>query len=331
MTTLDSPRLLPASASAAVTTSKARHALSGFVSGFTAAVLLQPLDLVKTRVQQGAGTTTVSTSFREILAGSGEQERRTTTSHVRRLWRGTLPSVFRTSVGSGLYFTLLHSVRSFVHRHESSTTDTNLRAAQSSVLPRIPGAANLAAGAAARGTAGFIMMPVTVLKVRFESSRYASMSLLETARAVYAAHGMRGFFYGYGATFVRDVPYAGVYVWTYEYAKGVLPGLLLRDRSADGQSTVLLPSTMAVGVNASCAAVSAMVATTLTNPFDTVKTRMQLFPDTYGTNMWTAFARIAAEQPRGMRSFLDGLGIRIVRKALTSGIAWCVYEEMVRR
>ena len=33
----------------------------------------------------------------------------------------------------------------------------------------------------------------------------------------------------------------------------------------------------------------------------------------------------------GVRSLFDGLGIRIARKAVSSALAWTVYEELIRR
>jgi hypothetical protein len=51
-------------------------------------------------------------------------------------------------------------------------------------------------------------------------------------------------------------------------------------------------------------------------------------PDRYG-NMVLAAKKMFAEE--GMRSFFDGLGIRIARKAISSALAWTVYEELIRR
>ncbi|KAK9493126.1 mitochondrial carrier domain-containing protein [Lipomyces doorenjongii] len=327
----------PAQSNTTLNNSRSQHILSGFVSGFASSALLQPLDLLKTRIQQSPSST-LRSSWQELLLSdiSTAQNTRDSTSKVlRKLWRGTLPSVLRTSVGSGLYFSTLHSMRSYIQKHgASSTTSTTSSVKTSSVLPQIQGYANLLTGSFARGAVGFVMMPVTVLKVRFESSTYVHSSLFQTAKAIYNAHGVRGFFYGFGATFVRDAPYAGIYVWVYEYTKSIAPALLLRSPFAGQLTTVddasqVLSSPLSVVVNLICAGFSATTAVTLSNPFDTVKTRMQLFPDRYGTNMWTAFAAILREET-GMRGLFDGLGLRAVRKGLSSGIAWCLYEEMIR-
>ncbi|KAK9245106.1 mitochondrial carrier domain-containing protein [Lipomyces tetrasporus] len=326
-----------ASSNSAPNNLRSQHILSGFVSGFTSSVLLQPLDLLKTRIQQSPSST-LHSSWQELLAdiSNGPNTRDGVLTALRKMWRGTLPSVLRTSVGSGLYFSTLHSMRSYIQQHSASSSRPATPSMQrSSVLPQIQGYANLLTGSFARGAVGFVMMPVTVLKVRFESTKYAHSSLFQTAKAILSAHGVRGFYYGFGATFVRDAPYAGIYVWLYEYMKSTLPAFLLgtpfagRVTTQDCTSQVL-SSPVSVAVNSICAGIAATTAVTVTNPFDAVKTRMQLFPDRYGTKMWAAFAAVLREE-NGIRGLFDGLGLRVVRKGLSSGIAWCLYEELIRQ
>jgi solute carrier family 25 protein 38 len=73
---------------------------------------------------------------------------------------------------------------------------------------------------------------------------------------------------------------------------------------------------------------AAGLATAITNPFDAVKTRLQLMPDKYG-NMIRAVRLMIRED--GVRSLFGGLGLRITRKALSSALAWTVYEELILR
>jgi solute carrier family 25, member 38 len=70
------------------------------------------------------------------------------------------------------------------------------------------------------------MMPVTVIKVRYESDYYAYRSLLGAARDIVRTEGVRGLFSGFGATAVRDGPYAGLYVLFYEKFKRNLADLV---------------------------------------------------------------------------------------------------------
>lgn len=163
------------------------------------------------------------------------------------------------------------------------------------------------------------MMPVTVIKVRFESSYYAYRTLWGAARDIAKTHGLRGFFAGFGATAVRDAPYAGLYVLFYEESKRAVSAVVGGEGMAAGS---------AAGVNFASGLVAAGLGTALTNPFDAIKTRIQLLPDRYG-NMAQAVRVMVGEE--GVRSLFDGLGLRIARKALSSALAWTLYEELIRR
>ncbi|KAK7549725.1 mitochondrial carrier domain-containing protein [Phyllosticta citricarpa] len=314
------------------------HFLAGLTSGLTSAVLLQPADLLKTRVQQSHATTLRST-LRTIAAGPNP---------IRSLWRGTVPSALRTGFGSALYFTTLNALRTRVAaasgrpnngRGGSYTAigDTNASnggsasssssSSSSSSLPKLSPTSNLLTGGLARAGAGFVMMPITVLKVRFESSLYAYTSLLSAALDIARREGLRGFFAGFGATAVRDAPYAGLYVLFYEECKRRLGAA---EAAAMGPSPTPAPLTAstAASVHFASGVIAAGLGTALTNPFDAIKTRLQLLPARY-KHMGQAARLMLREE--GVRSLFDGLGLRIARKAVSSALAWTLYEEFVRR
>lgn len=171
------------------------------------------------------------------------------------------------------------------------------------------------------------MMPITVLKVRYESNLYSYNSLFSASRDIFRTEGLKGFFAGFGATAVRDAPYAGLYVLFYEQSKRKLSSIATKIEEKSGTATRLSSSTSA-GINFISGVAAAGLGTTFTNPFDAIKTRIQLMPDRYG-NMVHAAKKMLAED--GARSFFDGLGIRIARKAASSALAWTVYEELIRR
>jgi solute carrier family 25, member 38 len=173
------------------------------------------------------------------------------------------------------------------------------------------------------------MMPITVLKVRFESNLYAYRSLWSAAKSIYLTDGgMRGFFAGFGATAVRDAPYAGLYVLFYEQSKRRLSSLVTSLKEVDMDAQRQFKTSTAATVNFASGVLAAGSATALTNPFDAVKTRIQLMPGKY-VNTFHAARRMIKEE--GIRSMFDGLGLRMARKALSSALAWTVYEEAIRR
>lgn len=282
------------------------HFTAGLFSGLTSSILLQPADLLKTRVQQSQNASLLPT-VKAILSSPNP---------IRNLWRGTLPSALRTGFGSALYFTSLNALRTGLVQTNGIAPVTN----SSSALPKLSNTANLATGAAARVAAGFVMMPVTVIKVRYESDYYAYRSLFGAGGDIVRTEGFRGLFSGFGATAARDAPYAGLYVLFYEQLKRRLAGL---SSSSSDQQPLKSSS-----INFVSGGLAAGLATTITNPFDAVKTRLQLMPGRYG-NMMRAVRLMVQED--GVRSLFGGLGLRITRKALSSALAWTVYEELILR
>jgi len=174
------------------------------------------------------------------------------------------------------------------------------------------------------------MMPVTVIKVRFESSLYAYRSLASAARGIYATEGARGFFAGFGATAMRDAPYAGLYVVFYEWSKKYGSTLARGDGNNDtaGVDGPRLRGTTSASINFTSSLLAASAATALTNPPDAIKTRLQLRPSRYRNTLQAARLMLKEE---GVKSLFDGLALRMTRKALSSALAWTVYEEFIRR
>ncbi|KAF2704508.1 mitochondrial carrier [Pleomassaria siparia CBS 279.74] len=296
------------------------HFLAGASSGVLSAVLLQPADLLKTRVQQ-ARTNTLLATIKLIASGPNP---------IRHFWRGTLPSTLRTGCGSAIYFSGLNALRQKVARATllaSEESGGKVASVHSSSLPKLSNTANLATGAVARTWAGFLMMPITVLKVRYESNLYSYTSLFSASRDIFKTEGLRGFFAGFGATAVRDAPYAGLYVLFYELSKRRLSTIAtkIEEKAGGGER---LSSSASLGINFISGVMAAGLGTTVTNPFDAIKTRLQLMPGRYA-NMLQAGKRMLKEE--GVGSLFDGLGIRIARKAVSSALAWTVYEELIRR
>ncbi|KAK9719009.1 hypothetical protein K7432_005087 [Basidiobolus ranarum] len=244
--------------------SSSMHLAAGATSGLFSCVLLQPLDLLKTRMQQQQqhqsllqpGTSHNSTLFgtvKQILLKDG----------VPGLWRGTVPTIFRNVPGNGLYFMMLSHWREFYHKALPKLTGKSENASK--------GAANLLSGASARAFTGFLAMPITLIKVRYESDIYQYKNIREAIVSTFKNHGLRGFFVGYGATAMRDAPLAGIYVAAYEQFK---VSLLALNSSKNCNAPVQL-------VNGVSGIFAGITATTLTHPFDVLKTRMQLQPSEY--------------------------------------------------
>lgn len=307
------------------------HFVAGLGSGLLSAVLLQPIDLLKTRVQQ-SGHHSLTAAFREI---------RSQPRFLPALWRGATPSALRTGFGSALYFTSLNAIRNNVSRVPFLAADgagvpfPGKDGRHSSSLVKLSNTGNLLAGAVARTFAGMTLMPLTVIKVRYESNLYSYGSIAAAGRDIFRAEGLRGFFSGFGATAMRDAPYAGLYVLFYEQSKKRLSSLTgggddIKDPVASRakMASPAMGVSTAATINFGSGVIAGAACSAISNPFDAVKTRIQLQPGVYRNTFHAARMMVAQE---GLRSLADGLALRMSRKAMSSALAWTVYEELIRR
>ncbi|KAL5508576.1 hypothetical protein ACEPAH_6195 [Sanghuangporus vaninii] len=293
-----------------------QHLLSGALSGFASTVLLQPFDLLKTRLQQRDGRVdlrqkgSVIRVTKNVIASDG----------FVGLWRGTVPSLFRNVPGVALYMTSLSQVRTamtktslFVGTRPVSGTPSNGR----SVLPKLSSHGNLLAGAFARVAVGFILNPLSVIKARFESDIYRSQyNSFPRAVAMIFRAGPKELFKGFVPSAMRDAPYAGIFVATYESIKRYTSNL--------SESSSVLSSTAVHTVSAGSAGA---LATLATHPFDVIKTKVQVRQE----DRYQGLARTIRTiwQQRGISGFFDGASLRVSRKVFSSAIGWAVYEGLL--
>jgi solute carrier family 25 protein 38 len=172
---------------------------------------------------------------------------------------------------------------------------------------------NISGGVLARVAVGFAMMPITVVKIRYESNLYQYSSIYGAFQSILKKEGIKGLFTGFGATALRDAPFAGIYLFFYENIKQIL-----NQRYQEN----------GVKVNILAGLIGGISATFLTQPFDLIKTKLQLKPQTY-KNM--AYATKVIYNEGKISGFFAGMGPRLFRKSLSSAISWTVYEEVIRR
>jgi len=264
--------------------------LAGSLSGTCSTLLFQPLDLIKTRLQQqsepGRRLSMLRMMGRVVAQDS-----------LAGLWRGVVPSLSKTVPGVGLYFSSMHYMKTQLYQGRPSHLQS------------------IMIGCTARTVAGSIMIPFTVIKTRFESQQYNYRSVLAALRAILAAEGVRGLTLGLVPTLARDVPFSGLYLMFYEHLKTITP----REMKEQQPSAVHFMSGMTAGV----------LASLVTQPADVIKTQLQLNNTTReGRGVLNTAANIL--QTQGMTGFTTGFVPRAVRRTLMAALAWTVYEKMIR-
>ncbi|PRP75462.1 hypothetical protein PROFUN_15747 [Planoprotostelium fungivorum] len=264
----------------------------GGIAGAISSTIVQPLDVLKTRqqysAQQGFNRGTMETA-KMILKTEG----------VTGFWKGTGPTMLRAVPGNALYFFFLHAITSAV---SPSTQNSSL--------------SNFIIGGGTRAMVASVLLPVTVVKTRFEvdgGKRYGN-----TMRAILSIHreeGIRGLFRGWGATILRDAPFSGIYYFVYQ------------KYHVHGQNGSLIQSLPHSFLTLTSGGIAGIVATLCTHPQDVIKTRLQLQTQDH-TNAWEATKTIYRKG--GMVGFYRGLLPRIIRRPLVASLTWTIYEYLQR-
>ncbi|KAK7471241.1 hypothetical protein VKT23_002649 [Stygiomarasmius scandens] len=295
---------------------------SGALSGLVATLVLQPFDLVKTRIQQGGVPVnalstvppiytkpTVLQTSREIVYENG----------VRGLWRGTSASLMRNVPGMAIYLTTVTQLRTFLASYPYFARNLSENAGVGkgeSVLPKLTNQGNLISGAVARVGVGFMFNPLSVMKARFESNMYAYTSLRSAFTSI-ARGGPSELFRGFSATSMRDAPYAGIFMVFYEGLKRRASSVFPTNSHSE---TAMLHSL--------CGATASGFATVATHPFDVIKTKLQVRSRDQKYRGFLSTVR-AIWVDRGAMGYLDGVSLRLGRKVVSAGIGWGIYEFLL--
>ncbi|KAK9508752.1 hypothetical protein O3M35_006234 [Rhynocoris fuscipes] len=265
--------------------------LAGSLSGTFSTVLFQPLDLVKTRLQNAPisnpGASHNAGMF-HIMSNILRKE------HLTGLWKGMTPSITRTIPGVGLYFSSVH----WMTNTFAGGTPNPLEA----VLIGITG----------RTFSAVCLIPITVVKTRFESGEYPYRNISHALRMIYAREGIRGLTCGLLPTLARDAPFSGLYLMFYTQLKKVLPQEMTK-------------SELAAPIHFSCGVMAGIMASAITQPADVIKTKMQLYPEKY-PNIQSVMLHLHTKY--GIQGYFKGLVPRMLRRTLMAAMAWTLYEQV---
>lgn len=197
---------------------------------------LHPIDTIKT-VQQAATTPLSAVSAaKQILKKGG----------IPGLYQGVVPYLLGDGLSGAVKFAAFEASKKWVEER---------------IPEKYHGVAQFVCAAGAFVVCSVILVPGEVLKCRIQAGTVASLG--EGVTSVFKTDGFLGFYQGYGATLLRDVPYTMLELGLYENIK-----LFMKKRANTSE--------LGQRDEITAGAITGTITGLLTTPLDVVKTKMML-------------------------------------------------------
>ncbi|TYH41137.1 hypothetical protein ES332_D12G295600v1 [Gossypium tomentosum] len=294
------------------------RAFSAAGAAVLSAIIVNPLDVVKTRLQAQAAGVPYSHPLSNLIgrmAYFGPN-----TEGFSRLWRGTNAGLALAVPTVGIYLPCYDIFRNWMEG----------LAAQ--YMPSATPYAPLFAGSLARSLACATCYPIELARTRMQAFKDTQIgkkppgvfnTLLGVVSDVKGRNppsslqGYRVLWTGMGAQLARDVPFSGICWSTLEPIRRKLLGLVGEESNV---ATVL-------GANFSAGFFAGSLASAATCPLDVAKTRRQIEKDPVrALRMTTRQTLMEVWRDGGMKGLFTGVGPRVGRAGPSVGIVVSFYE-----
>ncbi|GAA6021040.1 hypothetical protein JCM11491_005976 [Sporobolomyces phaffii] len=244
------------------------------------------------------------------------------------LWRGTGPALMMSVPGQVIYMVGYDWGRrtAFSNPPRWATLAPRPGESEARLSPTYLAGVPLFAGSLSRAVVAALLSPAELLRTQLQAqtsqSRTSLLTLVRTLRWSTAWKGLP-------PTLWRDVPFSGFYWAGYEGIKRALTGKGLGEGTGAPRTGADDPEPWRKGKEFGIAFVSGagsgMIAATLTNPFDVVKTRRQAV---LGSSEQTKTLSILADifKREGWNGLTKGLTPRLAKVAPACGIVVGVFE-----
>ena len=284
----------------------AHHFGLGSLAGAFGALMVYPIDLVKTRMQNQrsarVGQLLYKNSidcFQKVVRNEG----------FRGLYSGVLPQLVGVAPEKAIKLTVNDLVR-------GKFTDVK--------TGNIPLRAEILAGGSAGMCQVMFTNPLEIVKIRLQvqgeaakaASREGEQYTKRSALWIVQNLGLKGLYKGATACLLRDIPFSAIYFPTYSHLK--------RDYFGESPTKKLgILQLLTAG------AIAGMPAAYLTTPCDVVKTRLQV-EARKGDQVYTGLRDAARKvwRDEGFRAFFKGGPARVLRSSPQFGFTLAGYEVL---
>jgi len=236
------------------------------------------------------------------------------TEGVTSLWSGLPPTLALTVPATVIYFTMYEQIKQKIELQRKRGVENEV-ASDGDIPKWVP----LVSGCLARCSAVTLVNPLELVRTKIQSQKMPWPEVINCLKDLISRRGYRGLWNGYTATLMRDVPFSAMY-WP----------LLEQGRSFFNQYTSHRDSFL---VHFGSGAYAGAVASTLTLPFDVVKTIKQIEISekdmlrgksvTYRSNMTIVMELLKQQGPKAL---FAGLTPRLLKAAPSCAIMISSYE-----
>lgn len=280
--------------------------LSGACSGGISAVLFQPLEYLKTKLQQP----TFKYSFKSlktytmkqlIIITITDQNQQIKFNNLKKFWSGLTPSLVRSVPVAGIYFGCIDTFKNS-ERFGHSKKGGNYEILHSFLI-----------GSLSKVIADVSTFPLGLIKTRYESEVYNYRGISSAFFEIVKSDGVFGLYKGLSATLARDITYSGLYFTLYTKVKH-----MAKESGAISESEKPI-------FFATCALISSLLACAFTQPPDAIRAYIQLDP--YLNRSFITAAQNIYDK-NGFKGFFAGFVPRAMRRTMISVMSWTLYEKL---
>jgi len=175
------------------------------------------------------------------------------TEGISSLWSGLSPTLVLAVPTTVIYFTMYEQLKVSI-----DTLRRAMSANQDILSGETPKWVSLSSGGLARLLAVSLVSPLELIRTKMQSKKMPWSDVHKCLKDLVKTQGVRGLWNGYTATLLRDVPFSALYWPMYEQCKATM-NLYTSNRDS-------------FLVNFGSGAIAGSVASTVTLPFDVIKT-----------------------------------------------------------